>query len=162
MTVRTVLQTAFLKVDDFRCSADAHDAPFVELHADHSISYVRKGSFGYRVGGRSFELVAGSFVVGHPGHEYVCHHDRAIGDECLSFHLTPEFVDALGGPSAAWQSGAVAPRPELMVLGELAQAALDGTSDVGLDEVGHWLAARFVDVVSGKERRPVDAAARDR
>jgi len=34
------------------------------------------------------------------------------------------------------------PLPELMVLGELGQAVLDGRSDLGLDEIGMWLAAR--------------------
>ena len=43
-----------------------------------------------------------------------------------------------------------------MVLGELAQAAAEGRSDVGLDEVGLMLVARFVEVVSGESptRRP--------
>jgi len=49
-----------------------------------------------------------------------------------------------------------------MVLGELAQTAADGNSDLGLDEVGQILAGRFVDVVSGKERRPATPTARDR
>ena len=34
--------------------------------------------------------------------------------------------------------------------------------DVGLDEVGMWLTARVVDVVSGTERRYTPAPARDR
>jgi AraC-like DNA-binding protein len=49
-----------------------------------------------------------------------------------------------------------------MVLGELAQAAADGRSDVGLDEVGQVFASRFVEVVSGRPHKPVATAARDR
>ena len=49
-----------------------------------------------------------------------------------------------------------------MVLGELAQAAADGRSDIGLDEVGHLLAQRLVEVVSGKPRKPAKVSARDR
>ena len=49
-----------------------------------------------------------------------------------------------------------------MVLGELAQAAADGRSDIGLDEVGHLLAQRLVEVVSGKARKPAKVTARDR
>jgi AraC-like DNA-binding protein len=48
------------------------------------------------------------------------------------------------------------------VLGELAQAAAEGRSDVGLDEVGMLLAARLVEVVSGRAPRPLVARARDR
>ncbi|WP_420894965.1 helix-turn-helix transcriptional regulator, partial [Sorangium cellulosum] len=82
--------------------------------------------------------------------------------ECLSFHLAPALVDAIGGRSDAWRAGGVPPLPELMVLGELAQAAAEGRSGVGLDEAGMLFAARFVDVVSGQQRRPPEAAARDR
>src|SRR5439155_9334657 len=138
------------------------DRPFAELHRDFSLSYVRQGSFGVRTRGASFELVAGSILVGHPGDEYVCTHDHVTGDECLSFHFTPELVETIGGRPAVWQIGCLPPLPELMVLGELAQAAATGRSDVGLDEVGVLFATRFVDVVSGQRRRPPAPLPRDR
>ena len=59
-----------------------------------------------------------------------------------------------------WQIGATPPLPELMVLGELAQAAADGRSDIGLDEVGQLFASRFVEVVSGRPRETAPAADR--
>ena len=49
-----------------------------------------------------------------------------------------------------------------MVLGELAQAAAAGQSDLGLDELGTLLAARFVALVSGQSHGEPGAAARDR
>jgi AraC-like DNA-binding protein len=52
--------------------------------------------------------------------------------------------------------------PELVVLGELAQSAADGNSDIGLDEIGQVLASRFVEVASGKPRKAASSAARDR
>ena len=113
---------------------------------------MRKGSFGCHSRGRSFELVAGSVLVGHPGDEFICTHDHVCGDECLSFFLEPELVEAIGDRTEVWQVGAVPPLPELMVLGELAQAAADGRSDIGLDEVGQLFASRFVEVVSGRSR----------
>jgi AraC-like DNA-binding protein len=106
--------------------------------------------------------VAGSILVGHPGDEYVCTHDHVCGDECLSFFLAPELVEAIGDRAEVWRIGCAPPLPELMVLGELAQAAADGRSDVGLDEVGQVFASRFVEVVSGRSERPVSAAAKDR
>ena len=162
MTATTLLQRQSITVSDFRCSAGPDDTPFVEQHTCHSISYVRKGSFGCHSRGRFFELVAGSILVGHPGDEYVCTHDHVCGDECLSFFLTPELVETIGDGAEIWQVGAAPPLPELMVLGELAQAAADGRSDVGLDEVGQAFASRFVEVVSGRARQPVSAAVRDR
>jgi AraC-like DNA-binding protein len=157
-----LLQRRSISVSDFRCGAGPGDTPFVEQYRCHSVSYVRKGSFGCRSRGRSFELVAGSILVGFPGDEYVCTHDHVCGDECLSFLLSPELVEAIGDGTEIWRIGAAPPLPELMVLGELAQAAADGRSDIGLDEVGQLFASRFVEVVSGRSREPATVTARDR
>ncbi len=162
MQATTLLQSDHLTVAEFRCSAGPGDKPFVEQHGSHSISYVRKGSFGCHCRGRFFELVAGSVLVGHPGDDYVCTHDHVCGDECLSFSLGPELAEQIGDRAGVWQVGAAPPLPELMVLGELAQTAAAGNSDIGLDEVGQMFASRFVDVVSGASRKPAAASARDR
>ncbi|MBL8834658.1 MAG: helix-turn-helix transcriptional regulator [Alphaproteobacteria bacterium] len=163
MSATTIVQRDALCVTDYRCSAGPGDAPFVECHDGHSMSFVRKGSFGYRSRGRLHDLVAGAYLVGHPGDEYMCTHEHhACGDECLSFRFAPDFVDALGGDGAPWRVGAIRPLPELMVLGELAQAAADGDSDIGVDEVGLALAARFVAIATGEEPAAAVPAARDR
>src|SRR6201986_5190437 len=162
MSSTTLLQRPSMTVSDFRCAAAPGDKPFTEQHGCHSISFVRKGSFGYHSRGRTHELVAGSFLIGTPGAEFVCSHDHVCGDECLSFFLSPELVDAVGGSSDAWDIGATPPLAELMVLGELAQAAADGRSDIGLDEIGHLLAQRLVEAVSGRPRKPAKVTARDR
>jgi AraC-like DNA-binding protein len=162
MAATTLLQRPSITVSDFRCTAAPGDLPFVERHRCHSISYVRKGSFGCRSRGRFFELVAGSVLVGHPGDEFVCSHDHVCGDECLSFFLSPELVQAIGDRTEIWQVGCVSPLPELMVFGELAQAVADGRSDIGLDEIGQIFASRFVEMVTGQARKPMAAGARDR
>ena len=170
MPAKTLFDSLLLSVIDYRCTQTAADRPFTESHERYSLAYVRRGSFGCRARGRSFQLVAGSFLVGYPGDEYVCtheHHDH--GDECLSFQLSPELVDAIGGPPTPWRSGALPPLAELVVLGELAQASAERNANVALDEVGTSLAARFVETVSGKQdktaphgngdrRRAVEAA----
>ncbi|WP_137920697.1 AraC family transcriptional regulator [Hydrogenophaga sp. 2FB] len=163
MITATELLSGAVRVVDYRCSAGPFERPFTELHEGHSVSYVRKGTFGYRVRGESYELVAGSVLVGHPGDEFMCTHDHHVcGDECLAFHLSPSFVELVGGDPNTWRTGGLPPLPELMVLGELAQAVASGRSDTGLDEVGLWFASRFVDVVTGRQRAPPTAADRDR
>ncbi len=162
MTARPLLKRDSISVFDFRCTAGPADTPFMEQHIGHSVSFVRKGSFGCRSRGRSFELVAGSVLVGHPGDEYMCTHDHVCGDECLSFFLGPELVEAIGDRTEIWQIGAAPPLPELMVLGELAQAAADGRSDIGLDEAGALFASRFVEAVSGRPQKPAATAPKDR
>ena len=163
MSANTILRSSSFSITDYRCCAGPADAPFTEVHGGFSVSYVRKGSFGYHLRGRPFELVAGSILVGHQGDEYICTHDHHVGgDECLSFELAPALVDSLGGSNDVWRAGCVPPLPELMVLGELAQAAADGSNDVSLEEAGLMLVTRFVDVVSGRRYKPGSARACDR
>lgn len=164
----TLLARESLSVIDYRCSAGPGDRPFTEMHRNFSVSYVRKGSFGYRSRGAEHELVAGSILIGHPGDEYTCTHEHhACGDECLSFHFSSASIDSFeNGPasrrSAIWRVGAVPPLPELMVLGEFAQAAADGRSDVGLDEAGLLLTQRLAEIVSGRPTKAPAAGSRDR
>jgi AraC family transcriptional regulator len=162
MAVTTVLRRDTLSVVDYRCTARPGDPDVVECHDSYGLAYVQSGSFGYRARGKSYELVAGSLLITHPGDEYVCSHDHAHGDRCLSFQLGRELVDAVADRPGVWQVGCIPPLPEIMVLGELGQAAAAGRSDVGLDEVGLWLTARFVDVASGRTHSPLRIAARDR
>lgn len=162
MPATTIFQGGSLTAVDNRCDMRPGDRPFVELHDSFSVSYVRKGSFGYHTRGQAFELVAGSILIGHPGDEFLCTHDHVHGDECLSFFLAPELVETIGGRAEVWRTGCVPPLSELVVLAELGQAAAEGMSDVGLDEVGILLASRFVEVVSGMERKPPETRARDR
>ena len=162
MAATSVFSTPAISVIDYRCEAKPEDAPFVEVHNSFSIAYLRKGAFGCRARGRSFELVAGSILIGYPGDEYLCTHEHRGGDQCLSFHFSPALVEAVGCRPEIWRSVCVPPLPELMVLGELGQAAAEGSSEVGLDEVGMLLADRLVAICSGRQRRPAEARAYDR
>src|SRR5258707_14344509 len=91
----TLLQRQSISVSDFRCTAVPGEKPFVEQYRCHSVSYVRKGSFGCHSRGRFFELVAGSILVGHPGDEYVCTHDHVSGEQSLSVSLGSELGQAI-------------------------------------------------------------------
>jgi AraC family transcriptional regulator len=159
----TVLLRGPVTIADYRCTAGPDDRPYTEVHESHSVSYVRRGSFGCRTEGRSFELVAGAVLVGRPGGEYLCTHDHHVcGDECLSFHFAPEIVDTIGDGPRAWRSGSLPPLAELMVLGDLAQAVADGRADLGLDEVGLMIAARFMRLAEDRPRRDRKLSPADR
>jgi len=163
MAATVLSQGKSISVIDYRCTAGPDSVPFVESHSAFSLSYVRKGTFGCRTRGESFQLVAGSVMVGRPGDEYMCTHDHhTCGDECISFQFTPPLVEALGGGTQVWLTGGIAPLPELMVLGELARVAADGGDGIGIDEAGLLFAARFVEILSGRQRRPTRCRPRDR
>jgi AraC-like DNA-binding protein len=154
----TVLKSGPLTIADYRCRHGAVLPPFTELHQSASVSYVRRGTFGYHARGRSFELVSGCVLVGKPGDEFSCTHDhRGGGDECLSIQLSPALVELLGDHARSWQTIALPPLPELMVLGERCQACVDGESDIGLDEAALAFVSRFIELSSGRERPVLDA-----
>src|SRR5215470_4031818 len=140
-----VLSERAPRVVDYRCSAGPADAPFVEVHGSFSLSYVRRGSFGCTTRGRSFELVAGAFLLGRAGDEFLCSHEHhGAGDECLSIQFDAEQLDELGLSAGAWESGALPPLPQLAVLGERAQAAAEDGATLALAEAGTLLAARVL------------------
>src|SRR5438067_4290528 len=122
MQVTTLFEGEALSVYSYRCNGGPADRPFVEVHGRHSLSYVRRGSFGCRTLGAEHELVPGAVLVGRPGREYVATHEHhGRGDECLSVKLSAELAQTLGAESL-WSLARVPPLPELMVLGSLARA----------------------------------------
>ena len=144
-----ILRDGEFSVLDYKCAATAADEPFTEIHQRYSLSYVRKGSFGCKTLGRRFELLAGGLMLGCPDDEFICTHDHHDGgDECLSFQLSAELVDSLGGKLKTWRIGALPPVAEIAIIAELAQAAACGKTDVGLDEAGIQLVARFLSLRS--------------
>ena len=163
MSASTLLKDGALRVFDYRCTAGPHVRPYLEQFDSFSVAYVRRGSFGCITGGEQFELVGGSLFLGRRGEEFMCTHEHhAQGDECLSFHFDERLLETLGLPAAAWRSGGLPPLAELGVMGERAQAAAEGRSDLGLDEAGTLLAARFLHLVSGRGLSPIRVTARDR
>jgi AraC-like DNA-binding protein len=160
--VRTLLDGPIVAVD-YRCTATPDERPYTEVFRRHSLAYVRKGSFGCHSRGRQFDLVAGSMLVGFAGDEYRCTHDHHdCNDECLSFQLAPELVDGIGSATQAWRIGSLPPLPQMMVLGELAQAVADGRSDLAIDEVGMIMAARFVALANDTLPAPAPVRSQDR
>jgi AraC family transcriptional regulator len=162
MVTATTLHDGPVSVVDYRCDAGPGDRPFPEAHQAFSLSYVRQGSFAYRVRGRHFEMVAGALLIGFPGDEFICSHEHTCGDECLSFRLAPEVADQVGNADRVWKRGALPPLAPIMVLGELAQAAAAGRSGLGLDEIGMVLAMRLAAVIGGKSQQLRRASPRDR
>lgn len=138
-----MLKPGPLTVVDYRCRSARREDPFAEQHDLASVSFVRRGTFGYRCQGQRHELVAGCVLVGRLGEEFVCTHDHhGGGDECLCFKLAPELAEHLSRRRTTRERSVLPPLAELMVLAELAQSAANGTSDVGLDEAGLELVSR--------------------
>lgn len=163
MQIDPLFESPSLSVIAYKCAMGPDDAPFPERHSCHSLSYVRRGSFGYATRGRTHELVAGAVMVGHAGDDYICSHDHHVcGDECLSFQISPALAEDMGLNRDTLRVGCAPPLSELMVYGELAQAAGRGDNDLGPDEAAMLFVNRFVETVSGQARTGRAAGARDR
>src|SRR5262245_31393042 len=122
---RVVSSGEAVSVYDYRCTASPQDKPYVESRDAHYLAFVRRGSFGCRTQGEEHELVAGAVFVVRPGREYMARHEHhGCGDECLSFRLSPALAESLG--ENLWKLASLPPLPQLMVYGELAQAAAEG------------------------------------
>lgn len=143
----SVLSSGPVTTYDYRCEAALGSKPFPEEHRAMSVSYVCSGSFGYQARGKSHELVAGSVLIGYEGDEFVCTHDHVRGDVCLSFHLSPDIAEEIAGRDF-WRTGALPPLSDLSVYGELARAAAQGRTAIGLDEAALLLAQRAAGAVS--------------
>ena len=158
-----LLASASLSVVDYRCAAKPEDQPFPEVHRRHSVSYVRRGSFGYRCCGPARELMSGSLLIGRPGVEFTCTHDhQAGGDECLSFQLSADLAESFGDGGALWKLVSLPPIAEVVVVAELAQAAAQGRHDAGLDEIGLLLLHRVAAITRGRRRNEVTATQAER
>ena len=164
---KTLVEGDSLSVYDFRCTAGPGDRPFAEMHERHSLSYVRRGSFGCRTEGCEYELVAGALMVGKPGREYVATHEHhGCGDECLSIKLSRAFAEQFS--EGIWAVARMPPLPELMVLGELLQAAAEGNTSMDIDEAAVLLVHRFIRIAGqhgkaeklnpGERHKAVEAA----
>lgn len=125
MATPTTLLDGPLAVVDYHCTAGPADRPYAERHVRHSLSFVRRGSFGYATCGHAYELVPGAVLRGHPGDEFTCSHaHHAAGDDCVCVTLAPALADTLD--DAPWTSGALPPLPALAVAGERLAAAAHG------------------------------------
>lgn len=150
MQASKVFEGESVAVYDYRCTAGPADKPYVEVRDTHSLSYVRSGSFGCRTLGEEHELVAGAVLVVQPGREYMATHEHhGCGDECLSFRLSAHLADDFDSRKDLFNLARIPPLPELMVLGELAQAAVEGRSAVGVDEAALLFIVKASTIASG-------------
>jgi AraC-like DNA-binding protein len=155
-----ILQRGAISAIDYRCDVRPGDKPFPEVHGSMSVTYVRSGSFGYRARGKAYDLVTGSVLIGNAGDEFVCTHDFMHGDECLSFHIDNATAEEIG-PAEFWQSACLPPLAQTAVFGELAQAAAEPRSHIGLDEAALLFAHRAASLIASKQRE-IRVGERDR
>jgi AraC family transcriptional regulator len=115
-------------VHDVVCTAGPHDRPFEERHESFCIAAVTRGTFQYRTTHGTATLAPGALLLGNAGWCFECGHEHGIGDRCVSFHFSPEYLEGIVAavPRArrlAFEASRLAPSPSLMPLIAAAETA---------------------------------------
>jgi AraC family transcriptional regulator len=117
-------------VQDVVCTSGPGDRAFEERHQTFSIGAVLAGSFQYRTQRGSAVLVPGALLLGNHGHCYECGHEHGVGDRCIAFHFTPEFLETIvaavpGARRLPFAVPNLPPLPALIAIIAQAEAARD-------------------------------------
>ena len=117
------------RVSDVICTAGPGDRPFEEQHNAVCVAAVTQGTFQYRSTRGSAVLSPGALLLGNFGHCFECGHEHGTGDRCLSFQLTPDFLERIVAGSGARQGAFsvpnLPPMPSFAPLLAMAEAARD-------------------------------------
>ncbi len=124
------------KVRDVVCDSGPGDPPFEEQHEAACIALVTEGTFQYRTRTGAAMLAPGALLLGNHGACYECGHEHGSGDRCLSFHFTPEYLEAVN-PSGAQAHAARFPLPRLPPMPQLVRLAAETVA--ARDKRWQWL-----------------------
>jgi len=135
------------RVDDLRCTSGPRDRPFEEHHDGMCIAIVTSGTFTYRTTRGTAVLAPGAALLGNHGHCFECGHEHGVGDRCLSFRFSPEFVESVvselpGARQLAFTLPNLPPLPELIPIVADATAARDGIDTAPFEDLALSLVAK--------------------
>jgi AraC-like DNA-binding protein len=156
LTAHFLASGPFWRVDDIICTAGPQDRPFAEQHHGACIAAVLEGTFQYRSVRGAAVLAPGAVLLGNDGDGFECGHQHGTGDRCLSFHVTPEFLEAVapatpGVRQAAFAVPALPPLPRLIAILAAAEVARDEGDAAALEEQVLTLAATVLAALAGTE-----------
>ena len=137
------------RVADAVCSFGPHDRAYEEQHGAVCIAAVTAGTFRYRSTLGSAVLAPGALLLGNDRHCFECGHEHGVGDRCLSFQFTPEFLQGVvaavpGARRLAFTVPRLPPHPALLPIVAAAEAAREDGDTAEFEE----LAVRLAGAVS--------------
>jgi AraC-like DNA-binding protein len=159
LTARRLASGPGWHVLDVICTAGPHDRGDEEQHDTPSISAVTAGTFQYRSSAGSALMAPGALLLGNPGQCYRCGHEHGQGDRCLSFQMTPAFVEQVAaGVKGVRRTRFAAPRlppadPVVPIL-----AAAEAARDAGEPEAFEELTVALAGTVLGTLAEAAPAA----
>jgi AraC family transcriptional regulator len=154
------------RVDDVICTSGPHDRPFEERHEGMCVAAVTAGTFQYRSSLGSAMLAPGALLLGNDHHCFECGHEHGVGDRCLSFQFTPEFLEGVaaeipGARKIAFTVPRLPPHPALLPLIAAAEAARERREEAAFEEVALRLAGAVCAALSATRNRQRAPTRRD-
>ncbi len=159
LTSHVLASGAGWRVEDVICTFGPHDRPFAERHDGVCVAAVTGGTFQYRSTLGSAVLAPGALLLGNDHHAFECRHEHGTGDRCLSFQLTPEFVEGVvtavpGVRRIAFSAPRLPPHPLLLPIVAAAEAAREDADVAAFEEVALRLAGAVSAALAASTPRP--------
>jgi len=154
------------RVEDVVCTSGPRDRPFEERHDGVCIAAVTGGTFRYRSSVGSAVFAPGALLLGNHHHCFECSHDHGTGDRCLSFQLTPDFLQAVasaipGVRALSFSVPCLPPSSRLLPLLAALEVA-HGDGDAGaFEELALRVAGTVAGALSESKTRAAAPSARD-
>ena len=89
--VHLLHQSDFYRIADFKCHCDICSVSNPEYNESLSLSFIRKGFFGYQTFRRKEEVHAGRVLISKPGYEHIATHIDGQPDVTTVFEFTTDF-----------------------------------------------------------------------
>jgi AraC-like DNA-binding protein len=97
---------------------------------------------------------------------FVCGHEHSIGDRCVSFHFTPEFMESVtasvpGARQIDFTLPSLPPLPTLLPIAAAAEVARDEGNETELEELALRVAGAVSTLLAGARKRGQTLRPRD-
>jgi AraC-like DNA-binding protein len=147
------------RVDDVVCSFGPQHRAFEERHEAACVAVVTRGTFQYRSPLGSAVLAPGALLLGNHGYCFECRHEHAVGDRCIAFQFTPEFIErvASGSPGVRnilFTAPRLPPHPVLLPIVAAAEAACTDGEEAEFEELALQLAATVMTILTETNKSP--------
>jgi AraC-like DNA-binding protein len=118
------------------------------------VAIVTSGTFTYRSTQGTAVLAPGAALLGNHGHCFECGHEHGIGDRCIAFHFSPEFVESVvselpGARQLAFTLPNLPPLPELIPVVADVAAACNASDEASFEELALSLVAKVGTALTG-------------
>jgi AraC family transcriptional regulator len=143
------------RVTDVVCTSGPSDRAFDEEHSATSVSIVLAGTFQYRSALGTAVMTPGSMMLGNVGACFVCSHEHAAGDRCVSFHFDDAWLERLASDAGFPRTSRTFRTPRIPTMRDSAAAVtsalvgLTSPAEHPWEEVAIEVAATAVHLASG-------------